>query len=233
MIITGNSVNTCKPRNCTQNCSKLFLILHKISSYFPRWMLKFNTATLMSTTAPKIFFREYKGYTFRKAVREDIPEMSQLSEVSESTMEGHIAAGDWCYITRAINKNNKIVNMIWVHHGPCYVRGLGLTVDVENHAAYLYGGYTSPEERMKGIFATAFKHVYDILGKNNITKLYGLIEDWNQPAYNYHLKMNFKPVISVKFSIIMRVMFSYKKHLETGEKKINVFVSFPQDQALI
>jgi GNAT superfamily N-acetyltransferase len=207
--------------------------IHKVSTYFPRWMFKFNTATLMSTTAPKIYFRKYKNYVFQKAVREDIPEMSLLSGTPEPLLAERFDAGDWCYITRAKTKGNKIVNMIWIHPGPCYIRGLGFALEAESHAAYLYGGYTSPQERMKGIFSTAFREVYDILRQRGITKLYGLIEDWNQQAYDYHLRLNFKPVTRVAFVIVMHVMVSIQENLETGEKKTNIFVSFPRDRVLI
>lgn len=204
-----------------------------ISGYFPRWMFKVNSGTIMKTSAPRIVFRKYKNYIFTVAKTDDISEIAKFTNIQESTLSRRMEFGDVCHIARDITDNDKIVNVIWMHIGPCYIMGLGLRLDVPADSVYLYGGYTADEARMKGIFNTAFKIVYDTLTSQGISNIYGLIEGWNPKAYNFHLRINFKPIGRMIFFIIMFVKFAIYTDLETGRKKIRIFIFFPKDQVLI
>jgi len=205
----------------------------EISKYFPRWMLKISSGTIMKTSSPQIVFRKYKNYIFDIARKNDIPEIVKLTDVPESILNRRLAAGDICHIARDIKNSNNIVNVIWVHLGACYIMGLGLSLDLTDDSAYLYGGYTAPEVRMKGIFNTAFKVVHDFLTIRGISNIYGLIEGWNRNAYNLHLRLNFKPIGRIIFFIVMFIKFSIYTDLESGRKRFRIFLFFPKDQTLI
>lgn len=196
-------------------------------------MFKVNRAVIMKTSSPRIVFRHYKNFIFSKATTDDIPEISRLTGVSESILHQRFATGDWSYVTKDITRNNEIVNVIWGHRGSCYIKGLGLDLEMGSDSVYLYGGYTSAEARMKGIFNTAFKEVYSILQQQGVTKLYGLVEHWNQTAYNYHLRLNFEPVARVTFLIIMFIKASFYRDLATGKGKNKIFFFFPRDRTTI
>jgi hypothetical protein len=206
---------------------------HKLSQRFPRWMFKVNRAVIMTTPSPKIVFRRYKNYVFSKATENDIPEIAKLTDAPEEILRDRMAGGDWGFVTKNIAEGNKIVNIIWGHRGSCYVRGLGVDLDIGDNSAYLHGGYTSEKDRMKGIFNTALKDVYDILLEQGISNLYALIEDWNEKSYHYHLRLKFKPIATVTFIIMFYIKASFYKDLETGRGKFKIFLNFPKDRSLI
>jgi len=209
------------------------LFFHEITGYFPRWLLKVNSGIIFKTSSPQIKFRKYKNYIFLKATGNDIVEISLITNIRETELKRRLNMGDSCYFVKDITNNDKIVNIIWVHRGSCYIKGLGFDLELPYNSAYLYGGFTTQEARMKGIFNTALKIVYDTLVSQGIPNIYGLVESWNRSAYNYHLRLNFKPVGKITFFIILFIKASIYTNLEIGRKKIKVFLFFPKNRALI
>ena len=147
--------------------------------------------------------------------------------------ESRLDAGQECYIVRDTGAGGKVVNTIWVCSEPCHIRGLGLSIDLEREAAYLYGGFTSPEARMKGIFNTALKKVCAILNDRGVKQLYALIEYWNKNSYDYHIRLGFKPLKRVVFISLFSIKSTFSKDLDSGKKKCRIFISLPEERQII
>lgn len=204
-----------------------------ISQFFPRWLFKVNSGVILQTDSPRILYRKSQNYIFEMAKDSDIIEIAHLSATPESVLKSRLALGDECCITRDITDASKIVNVMWIHQGPCYIKGLGLDLRPGDNGVYLYGGYTAPEARMKGIFNTAFKFVYDTLVERGISSITGVIEGWNQNAYNTHLRLNFKPTAKIVFVVVCFIKTSVVTDLETQRKRTRICVTFPKDRVLI
>jgi len=163
----------------------------------------------------------------------DLIEIAQLSTIPESVLKSRLALGDECCITRDIANAGRIVNVLWIHQGPCYIKGLGLDLRLKDNSVYLYGSYTDPEARMKGIFNTAFKFVYDTLVERGISSITGVVEGWNHNAYNTHLRLNFKPIAKIVYVVVFFIRTSVITDLETQRKRTRICVTFPKDRVLI
>jgi len=214
----------------TGDISRFF---YEISKMIPYWIFKYNAGTIMTTSSPKIVFRNYKNYVSSPADISDVPGISRLTGVAELILLKRFKIGDRCYIVRDISNENRIVSVGWGHRGGCFIRGLGLNLNVGSDSVYLYGAYTLPEARMKGIFNTTFKNIYESFQKENVSHIYGLIEHENRYSYNLHERLNFRPEMRVIFLSILSIKISYNKNLINGKRKIKTFINLPQDDIII
>lgn len=204
-----------------------------ISQFFPRWLFKVNSGIVLRTSSPRIIYRKYKNYVFEMANDSDIIEIARLLAIPESVVKSRMVRGDECCIARVKTTANEIVNVMWIHQGSCYIRGLGLDLKLGDNEVYLYGGYTAPEARMKGIFNTAFKFVYDTLEKRGISGISGVVEGWNHNAYNTHLRLNFKPISKIVHVVVFFIKVSVLTNLESKRKRTRIFLKFPKHRVLV
>jgi L-amino acid N-acyltransferase YncA len=204
-----------------------------ISKYIPYWLFKFNQGLLITVTSPRIIRRNFKRYEFSWATAEDLADIEQLTDVAGYRSKKRLGAGDTCYIARDIVDGNRIVHVTWVHQGSCFVRGFGYFHTVEDDSAYLYGGYTSPPERMKGIMNTALDDIYAELNKKGINRIYALIEFWNDSSLKYHYRLGFDPVAKIIFISVFGIKLSINKNLDSNGSKFKVFFSLPRDRYMI
>jgi hypothetical protein len=207
--------------------------LHEVAKIIPAWIFKYNAGTIMATSSPKIVFRNYKNYISSPADIGDAPEISRLTGVSEATLLKRFEIGDKCYIIRDIGNDNRIINVEWGHRGACFIRGFGLNLNMGSDSIYLYGAYTLPEARMKGIFNTTFKDIYEFYKKENVTHIYALVEHENHYSYNLHQRLNFKPEIRVIYISILCFKFSCYKNFNNRKRRIKMFITAPQNMILI
>ena len=110
---------------------------------------------------------------------------------------------------------------------------MGLDLDVGDDSLYLYGAYTLPEARMKGLYNTTIKELYDLYKDNNIHSIYGLVEYTNRNSYNLHLRLNFKPIGKVIFVALALFKFSIFYDLEKGKRKFKIYTLLPHHKMLI
>jgi hypothetical protein len=205
----------------------------EFSQYFPFWLFRFRAANIMVATSPNMFSRNYKTYTFAPAEETDISEVSQISGASEKSLQKRIHGGDVCYVTKDTAHDNKIVNLIWTHRGACFIRGMGLDLQVDDDSVYLYGALTLPEARMKGLYNTNIKELYEIYKNKNVSTIYGLVEYTNRYSYNLHLRLNFKPIGKVIFVAVALFKFSIHYDTENGKRKIRLYTLLPHHKMLI
>jgi hypothetical protein len=170
---------------------------------------------------------------FGKAEPRDLAEISEFSEVSESILRQRIRGGDWGYVTRDSENGNRIVTVQWIHVGACYIRGYGLHLNISDRVAYIYGALSAKEIRLLGVFNSAFKNVCDILKEINVNEIVGLVEFFNDSAYNYHLRSNFSDAATVTFVKFLGVKCSVWKDAANGQTKTRVFIRSPRGVAII
>jgi hypothetical protein len=207
--------------------------LREIAKLFPYWIFRFNSGTIMVTSSPKVIARNYKSYLSFRADSDDIPEIARLTGLLEPYLYNRLKGGDRCYIIRDLNFDNRIVNVFWGHRGACHIRGFGINLDIGDDSVYLFGAYTLPEVRIKGVFNTTFKDLYESYKQENVSRFYGLVEHENRYSYNIHIRLNFKPAGSVVFIAILFFRMSFYKNLESGKRKFMFFISDPPNKIVI
>lgn len=88
-------------------------------------------------------------------------------------------SGELCY---AVFDGTRPANLNWVHFGPCYVRGAGYVVAGDPADAYIYGIYTNPSERGKGLYKKCLIHLANHLMARGSRRLIQMVEDGNAPV---------------------------------------------------
>ena len=119
------------------------------------------------------------------------------------------------------------------HRGACFINDLGLDLDIDNDSIYLYGAYTSPEARMKGLYTSTMKELFDVYMSQGISKIFGIVEQTNPYSYNIHLKLKFKPIGKVIFITLAMFKLSIYYDIENDNRTARFYISFPQNKMLI
>ena len=206
---------------------------YHVSRHLPDWLFKFNRGMILVSPSPRLPTRENPRFTFGKAHTGDFEEIAWFSEVPQSALHERINNGDWGYITRDTENENKIVSVQWIHVGHCFIRGYGLRLDISDKAAYIYGALSAREVRLMGVFNSAFKKVCEILKSEGVSEIVGLVEFFNNTAYNYHLRSNFADIATVTYVSIFGIKFSVWRNTDDGRRKTRIYLRRPKEIAWI
>ena len=199
-----------------------------VASRCPHWLFMYNRGILVRSEMPSARFRSYSQYSFSVAKHVDLEDIERLSHIPQHELQRRRLEGDWAYITRDLT-DHQLVNILWVHQGKCFIKGFGLILDIDETEAYLYGGFTVPEARMKGLFDSSLYDVCSGLRSGGTKCFHALIEEWNVSSYCYHIRLGFKPIMKVVYLrvVLFKICCSY--HLEKRKVKIALFVTRPAD----
>jgi hypothetical protein len=206
----------------------LSVFLYKFSNHFPYWLFMYNRGTVMKTPSPAPRFRKYTKYKLYKAERSDFDDISSLTNLPITELQRRFGIGDWAYIVRDIS-DNRLVSVLWLHQGKCFIRGFGLLLNLNSNDAYLYGGFSEPEVRMKGLIDTSIHDVCEILKDAGVINYFVLIEEWNKYSYNYHARLGFNPIIKATFIKIACFKICILFDTDTRKRSFVVFLNQPDD----
>lgn len=163
---------------------QLRLLFAAFKRRLPPWLIRFQSAYIYELRAPFTLqegeshshFEE--GYRFSELPPTIASQCSQLSGVALSTLTRRWQFGDRCF--GVFCPDNTLVHVCWVHLGPCYVRGLGLQLDLSPKDCYVYGVFTDPLHRGKSIYRRAQQSLLDILESDKTLKAIQLVEAENR-----------------------------------------------------
>ena len=146
---------------------------------------------------PAFVYRRSSGYIFerspechnswqacRRATRSenwrsnDVAACAQLSGLSEQEIRRRFEQGERCL--GVLGDAKQLVNLSWLHFGPCYVRGLGLRLDLGEKDCYVYGVVTHPDHRGMGLYRWTQHELMRILKEQAVPRIVQLVEDGNE-----------------------------------------------------
>lgn len=119
------------------------------------------------------------GHVFREADRREAGACSRVMKLPEAESLRRFDAGDLCYV---VADGARVATVIWVHDGPCYVRGLGYLHDRPTGEKYVYGIVTDPAERGKGLYKNALEDLAARLFSAGASRLVQIVEAGNAPV---------------------------------------------------
>lgn len=140
------------------------------------------------------------GYVLRRAGRDEAEACSRVTNLSiEETLRRH-DAGDTCWV---VARGARPAMVIWVHDGPCYVRGLGYLHDGTAGEKYLYGAVTDPSERGKGLFKNGLEELTARLFADGARRLVEIVEAGNTPSLVTVRKLGRRPIRRIESILLL------------------------------
>jgi GNAT superfamily N-acetyltransferase len=159
---------------------------------FHRWDASIFEATLSGpVTAPEL----PPGYRCRVAEANDLEALSRLIGVPHEEYSRRVDSGDFCF---AVFEGARPANLNWIHLGPCYVRGAGFEVAAAPADAYIYGIYTDPSERGKGLYKKCLLHLANHLLDNGSGRLIQMVEDGNAPVLHTLPQLGYRKTVTLR-----------------------------------
>jgi GNAT superfamily N-acetyltransferase len=201
----------------------------EIASKFPRWLFSFNAGQMLS--ASHIPPRNPVGTRNEVTVREiaDPNTILSVGGMSLARVEALLSQGVRCFAASVGEEAPRAVT--WVAGGRCYIRGLGLSYDFEPGDCYLFGVYTHPEARGRGLFRLIQERIA-VEAEERGAKLFAFVETSNPYSLAQHVKAGYAPECSIDFLRLAGVRFCLVVDREK-QRSLRVILREPRARTII
>jgi len=205
----------------------------ELINLFPKWLIRFNSATLLRLDSLNTKTKCSDQYKFSWATANDHAEICALSKINEIKLKKIIASGSKIYIAKDI-KDDHIVHVSWVYQEQCFIKGLGFKLDIDTTSAYVFWVFTHPDARGKGLYASALNNILpNGVDALQIKDIFVLTEKWNKYACNYHRKIGFKPLSELYIFYLLGLKISIYYHHDSHKLSYKLFIKDPKGVTII
>lgn len=207
------------------------LMFYDISFNSPRWLFRFNKASIMYTE--NFLFPEKINNDVRVKIADesDIDDIVRISGVSAEHVRAMMKAGGVCFMSHI--DGNPPVCVSWSANGRTFVRGMGFYYDLGPDGYYSYGTITLPEARGKGHYLAVESEKIRYELKKGAKRFYGLIEFTNTYSYALQERLGYRPILAITYFKLLPLEFCLVKDLVTGRRSRKIFIKPPNDDILI
>ena len=159
-------------------------LVQELRGRIPPWLFRFGQAYVFElprqmSARNRRPFSFPADYSARYATRNELPAVAAMAGLGEAECSRRMDSGDKCF---SVFHTSRLVNVAWIHFGPCYVRGVGYHHPGQKSDAYIYNILTDPAERGKGLYKNALLHLSDELFRSQADRLVQLVEPGNVPV---------------------------------------------------
>jgi len=162
--------------------------------FLPNKFITLHYYTLMVFDDVKPTGKVSENYIFSWANESDLVNISELLSRPLDVLQDRLSSGDICYIIRDKLFDNKLVHARWVHLGPCFIKGLGYKLTIDDNSAYIYWACTHQDARANGLSSASVYNISVYLKQLNVNKIYGLVDNCNIRSYNHHINCKSRSV---------------------------------------
>ena len=141
-------------------------------------------------------------YDLSEFYSEHIEICAALSGLPSHELRRRFENGDRCI---GVVQSDQPVNVNWLHYGSCYVRGLGLRIDLGTNDCYLYGVVTATEHRGKGLYRQSQLKLIQLLQSGGLNRIVQLVEKGNEVPLKTLPKLGYQLLWSIRHLTIMGV----------------------------
>ncbi len=136
-----------------------------------------------------------EGYLFCEFSSCDSAVCAAFSQVPEDVILDRFDHGDRCF--GMLSSHHRLVHSAWVHFGPCYVRGLGLRLDLDDTECYLYEVTTDPPHRGRKLYHHSLRKITQILQAAGARRILQLIEHGNDVPLKALPRIGYEPLWTI------------------------------------
>ena len=203
------------------------LAFHKVAAKFPCWLLDFDQAYLLVNDIDRLKFPEnmYTSHQVRTATIEDAELIAGIDGWPVDHIRELLGSGAQCFMAAPAGEAVAAIN--WIVYSRCFVRGIGLTMELQPGEFYGGGAMTKPEYRGQGLFLSLNKAITDCARKRGLTRYWIMIELTNLHNMSIRSKMGFDPRRKVTYFRLFGLKICRLKDLQTGAIKTKFFTGMP------
>ncbi|MEW6411016.1 MAG: hypothetical protein AB1483_00925 [Candidatus Zixiibacteriota bacterium] len=199
-------------------------VLHAIMWRVPSWLFYYNHSVLAEAVQPKLITRQYKNYTVEAADADDIDSIARLEGFRREKIVSRLEAGDTCYM---VKKNGLVVATSWGRVGKLFSVDSGARIDTGDDAYFLYGLFTAPDERGKGLHVSCLKANYEHYVKAGRKRAIGIIHFGNVASIKTHQSMNFVVSGETCYLRLLGISVCYYKKWPHKRNKLEIMLKVP------
>ncbi|HUV30015.1 MAG TPA: hypothetical protein VMY05_02825 [Acidobacteriota bacterium] len=205
--------------------------LHTLAGELPAWLFRFNRAWIVRTVSFELSEKYSPEVKVHTATLSDIDDIDRIGNLTRDQVESLLKAGAVCFLSSL--GDDPPVAVVWGAWGRCYVRGMGFDYDFGPAGYYMFGAYTVPEARGKGIYMPALAASIRYAHDHQATAFFGLLEFTNNHSFSIHTKLGLSPFLYITYAKILFVRFSHVKNLAEGKSSLKVSIRVPRNNVTI
>ncbi len=197
----------------------------------PKSLFRYNQARILradsigpSESTDSIVSVKTVGYA-------DIPAITDINGMTHGAVKRWFDNGAECYAAFVEGEGMRAVT--WVASGRCYIRGVGFEYDFGPNGKYLFGVYTHPQARGRGLFRVLQSAIYEDGQRQGGTFLHALVEFTNEKSYAVHQKAGYRDFIALIHLRMLFLTISYYRNLETNKRHFKLFLKEPEGRIVI
>jgi GNAT superfamily N-acetyltransferase len=165
-----------------------------------------------------------EGCVFRQAARTDVPFLSELAGIPIEECRRRLARQDECY---GVFLDGKPVHLVWLHFGPCYVRGPGLLIEAAPSDCYVYGVITDPAHRRRHLYSRVQRRLIRLLNARGASRLVQVVYRRNEIVLKVLRSLGYQLEARARSTTILSVKRTILHVLASGERRKSVFWRMP------
>jgi GNAT superfamily N-acetyltransferase len=152
-------------------------------------------------------------YGFREIAKEELPPCAALAELTLDEVKRRYDFGDRCF---GLFSDGRLAHVTWLHFGSCYIRGLSLLLQLDDRDGYLYGAFTGPAHRGRGLFHRALAEIASQSRSQGMNRLLGVVEEGNEASLHVFRKLGYELVGTIDYFALLHFqkisMFAAEGH---------------------
>ena len=151
---------------------------HGIRRRLPAWLFRYADGFVFALDLPRSVAADQRSdrrddAVFAEATPGQILTIAATAGLTASEVQRRYQQGDRCYATLL---ENKPVHIVWIHEGNCFVRGLGLELALHPNQCYVYGVFTSPEARGRGLYRSSHSRLLRLLERAGVSRIIEVVD---------------------------------------------------------
>jgi ribosomal protein S18 acetylase RimI-like enzyme len=154
------------------------------------------------------------GYHCRTAEAADLEALSRMIGLPVEEYRRRFDSGEVCF---AIFEGDRPANLNWIHRGPCYVRGSDFTLQAGPDDYYIYGIFTDPAERGRGLYKKGLLHLTEYLRARGARRFTQMVETNNAPVLHTLPQLGYRKTITINHIRILGVKYTRIEETAVGQ----------------
>lgn len=190
----------------------------------PRWFFYYNHSKLLMSDNPVWNSQYFPDYTYRFVKQDDIQVLARDGFTDEKIVS-RLEASDRGIL---MEKDGEVMSIIWGGRGKKFLQLSGAIFETSDDGFFLYGGYTNEKERLKGLFYSVTKYIYDIYSREGHGRVWCAVNatsgEWLE---KWVTKMNFRAMGETYYFRFLFFNVCYYKFWPYPTSKIHLFFRNP------
>lgn len=174
-------------------------------SYLPDQLVYYRHHLMLMREVADLGYHDESNDRVVIASENDVDLLVGHAQITREVLHFRFEVGDTCFM---IVENGIVVSSAWAAIGRRFLSTLGQCFDMGDDAFYIYGVFTEPQARRRGLTTLCYQRMFDWFAERRRPIAYAAVDAHNKASLGAHRKFGFKPVGRTRYLRMLGVGLS-------------------------